>query len=138
MSINKVILLGRLGQDPKISNLQNGNKIASFNVATSESWKDKATGEKKERTEWHSVVIFNSGLVGLAEKYLVKGDQIYIEGQLQTRKWEDSNGVEKYKTEVVLQNFNSNMQLLGGKKEQAEQAFDEPQAEYDLNDDIPF
>lgn len=114
-SINKVILVGNLGADPKVSNTQNGAKIVNLTIATSDTWKDKLSGERKERTEWHRVVIFNSQLAEIAEKYLRKGSKVYVEGQLQTRKWEDTNGVEKYTTEVVLQNFGGNLTLLDGR-----------------------
>ena len=107
-SVNKVILVGNLGKDPEIRRTQDGRPIANLSVATSESWRDKATGERKEKTEWHRVVIFNEGLCKVAEQYLKKGAKVYIEGQLQTRKWTDQSGVEKYSTEVVLQGFNSN------------------------------
>ena len=112
MSINKVILIGNVGGDPEIRNTNDGREIASFSLATSESWKDKNTGEKKEKTEWHRLVIFSQGLVGIVKSYVKKGSKLYIEGQLQTRKWTDNNGVEKYTTEIVLQNFNSTLQIL--------------------------
>lgn len=111
-SINKVILVGNLGADPKVANTASGSKIVNLNVATSDTWKDKLSGERKERTEWHRVVIFNSQLADVAERYLRKGSKVYLEGSLQTRKWEDSNGQEKYTTEIVLQNFSGNLVLL--------------------------
>ena len=111
-SVNKVILIGNLGKDPEIRRTQDGRPIANLSVATSETWRDKATGERKEKTEWHRVVIFNEGLCRVAEQYLKKGAKVYIEGQLQTRKWTDQNNVEKYSTEVVLQNFNSVLTML--------------------------
>jgi len=111
-SVNKVILVGNLGRDPEIRRTQDGRPIANLSVATSESWRDKATGERKEKTEWHRVVIFSEGLCKIAEQYLKKGSKIYLEGQLQTRKYTDKDGVEKYSTEVVLQNFNSNLTML--------------------------
>jgi len=114
-SINKVILVGNLGKDPEIRRTQDGRAIANLSVATSESWRDKATGERKEKTEWHRVVIFNEGLAKVAEQYLKKGAKVYIEGALQTRKWTDQAGVEKYSTEVVLQGFNSNLTMLDGR-----------------------
>jgi single-strand DNA-binding protein len=114
-SVNKVILIGNLGKDPEIRRTQDGRPIANLNVATSESWRDKATGERKEKTEWHRVVIFNEGLCKVAEQYLKKGAKVYIEGQLQTRKWTDQAGVEKYSTEVVLQGFNSTLTMLDGR-----------------------
>ena len=114
-SVNKVILVGNLGKDPEIRRTQDGRPIANLSVATSESWRDKATGERKEKTEWHRVVIFNEGLCKVAEQYLKKGAKVYIEGQLQTRKWTDQSGVEKYSTEVVLQGFNSTLTMLDGR-----------------------
>jgi len=111
-SVNKVILVGNLGKDPEIRRTQDGRPIASLSVATSESWRDKMTGERKEKTEWHRIVIFNEGLAKVAEQYLKKGAKVYIEGQLQTRKWTDQSGAEKYTTEVVLQGFNSNLTML--------------------------
>ena len=114
-SVNKVILVGNLGKDPEIRRTQDGRPIANLSVATSESWRDKATGERKEKTEWHRVVIFNEGLCKVAEQYLKKGAKVYIEGALQTRKWTDQAGVEKYSTEVVLQGFNSTLTMLDGR-----------------------
>ncbi len=111
-SVNKVILIGNLGADPEIRNTQDGRPIANLRVATSESWRDKSTGERRERTEWHRVVIFNEGLCRIAEQYLKKGSKVYLEGQLQTRKWEDQSGQERYSTEVVLQGFNSSLTML--------------------------
>ena len=116
MSINKVILVGNVGQDPEIRVTQDGREIANFSLATTESWKDKSSGEKKERTEWHRVAIFSQGLVGIAKSYIKKGSKIYIEGCLQTRKWTDNNGVEKYSTEIVLQNYNSTLQILDSRE----------------------
>jgi single-strand DNA-binding protein len=113
-SVNKVILVGNLGADPEIRRTQDGRPIANLRIATSESWRDKATGERKEKTEWHRVVIFNEGLSKVAEQYLKKGAKVYIEGALQTRKWTDQQGQEKYSTEVVLQGFNSVMTMLDG------------------------
>ena len=114
-SINKVILVGNLGADPRVNTTQNGSKVVTLSVATSDTWKDKLSGERKERTEWHRVVVFNAQLADVAERYLRKGSKVYIEGQLQTRKWEDANGQEKYTTEVVLQNFSSNLIMLDGR-----------------------
>lgn len=114
-SVNKVILIGNLGKDPEVRKTQDGRSIANLSVATSESWKDKETGERKEKTEWHRVVIFNEGLAKVAEQYLKKGSKVYLEGALQTRKWTDKDGVEKYSTEVVLQGFNSTLTMLDGK-----------------------
>src|SRR4029078_541040 len=111
-SVNKVILIGNLGADPEVRRMQDGRPVVNLRVATSESWRDKATGERKEKTEWHRVVIFNEGLAKIAEQYLKKGSKIYLEGALQTRKWTDQQGVEKYSTEVVLQGFNSALTML--------------------------
>jgi len=112
--VNKVIIVGNLGRDPEVKSFNNGGKVVNLSIATSETWKDKSTGEKKERTEWHRVVIFNEALGGIAEKYLKKGSTVYIEGQLETRKWQDQSGAEKYATEVVLRPFNGVLTLLGG------------------------
>jgi single-strand DNA-binding protein len=112
MSINKVILVGNVGQDPEIRSTQDGREIANFSLATSESWKDKNTGEKKEKTEWHRIVVFSQGLTSIVKNYVKKGSKLYIEGSLQSRKWTDNQGVEKYTTEVVLQNYNSTIQML--------------------------
>jgi single-strand DNA-binding protein len=114
-SVNKVILVGNLGKDPEIRRTQDGRPIANLSVATSETWRDKGTGERKEKTEWHRVVIFNEGLCKIAEQYLKKGAKVYIEGQLQTRKWTDQSGADKYSTEVVLQGFNSALTMLDGR-----------------------
>ena len=111
-SVNKVILVGNLGKDPEVRRMQDGRPVVNMSVATSESWRDKATGERKEKTEWHRVVIFNEGLAKIAEQYLKKGSKVYLEGALQTRKWTDQQGVEKYSTEVVLQGFNSALTML--------------------------
>ena len=121
-SVNKVTILGRLGADPETRSLGNsGGKVVNLRVATSESWKDKNTGEKQEKTEWHQIVIFNEGLGGIAEKYLKKGSQVYLEGQLQTRSWEDQSGQKKYSTEIVLQRYRGELVLLGGKTDTASQ-----------------
>jgi len=114
-SVNKVILIGNLGKDPEIRRTQDGRPIANLTVATSETWRDKNTGERKEKTEWHRVVIFNEGLCKVVEQYVKKGAKVYIEGALQTRKWTDQQGVEKYSTEVVLQGFNSVLTMLDGR-----------------------
>ena len=114
-SVNKVILIGNLGKDPETRSMQDGNKVVNLSIATSENWKDKASGERKEKTEWHRVVIFNEGLCKVAEQYLKKGAKVYIEGALQTRKWQDQSGADKYSTEVVLQGFNSNLTMLDGR-----------------------
>src|SRR6266513_865669 len=111
-SVNKVILVGNLGKDPEVRRMQNGNPVVNLSVATSDTWRDKATGERKEKTEWHRVVIFSEGLAKVAEQYLKKGSKVYLEGALQTRKWTDKDGVEKYSTEVVLQGFNSALTML--------------------------
>jgi single-strand DNA-binding protein len=116
-SVNKVILVGNLGADPEVRNLPSGGKVVNLSIATSENWKDKNTGERREKTEWHRVVIFSEGLARVAESYLKKGSKVYIEGQLQTRKWQDQSGADKYSTEIVLQGFNSNMTLLDGRGE---------------------
>ena len=152
-SINKVILVGNLGADPKVSNTQSGAKIVNLNVATSDTWKDKLSGERKDRTEWHRVVIFNPQLADIAERYLHKGSKVYLEGQLQTRKWEDSNGQERYTTEVVLQNFSGNLVLLDGRGDSVpaggndvfstngsgwDSSADSVAPSADLDDDIPF
>jgi single-strand DNA-binding protein len=116
-SVNKVILVGNLGKDPEIRSTQDGRKIVTFSLATSESWRDKNSGERKEKTEWHRVVIFNEALAKVAEQYLKKGSKIYVEGALQTRKWTDQAGVEKYTTEIVLQNYRSELTMLDGRGE---------------------
>ena len=114
-SVNKVILIGHLGADPEVRSFQNGGKVCNLRLATSERWKDRNTGEQKEKTEWHSIAIFNEGLVRVAEQYLRKGSLIYVEGQLQTRKWQDRDGNDRYSTEVVLQGFNGSLTMLGGR-----------------------
>ena len=116
-SVNKVILVGNLGNDPDVRSLPNGGKVVNLSVATSERWRDRNSGEQREKTEWHRVVIFSEGLARVAEQYLKKGSKVYLEGQLQTRKWQDQSGQDKYSTEVVLQNFNSSMVLLDGRGE---------------------
>lgn len=152
-SVNKVILVGNLGRDPESRSFQNGGKVVNLRIATSESWKDKQTGERKEKTEWHSVAIFNEGLANVAERFLRKGSKVYIEGQLQTRKWQDQSGVDKYSTEVVLQGFGGVLTMLdgpnGGGERQGRvegadnrtpaQALKETRKVYDdLDDDCPF
>jgi single-strand DNA-binding protein len=114
-SVNKVIIVGNLGKDPEIRTLNSGDRVANLRIATSEQWRDKASGERKEKTEWHQVVIFNENLVKVAENYLKKGSTVYIEGSLQTRKWTDQQGVEKYSTEIVLQKFRGELTMLGGR-----------------------
>lgn len=116
-SVNKVILVGNLGRDPEVRSFANGGKVVNLNIATSESWKDKQTGERKERVEWHRVSIANEGLAGIAEKYLRKGSKVYIEGQLETRKWTDQQGVEKYTTEIVLRPYRGELTLLDGRQD---------------------
>lgn len=142
-SINKVILIGNLGKDPEIRNTQDGTKIASFSVATSENWKDKQTGERKDRTEWHRVAIFNERLAEIAEKYLRKGSKVYVEGSLQTRKWTDTNNVERYTTEVVISRFRGELTMLDGRNG-GDGAIDDsgmaslPSHFDELNDEVPF
>jgi single-strand DNA-binding protein len=118
-SVNKVILVGNLGRDPEIRTLNSGDRVANLRIATSETWRDKATGERKEKTEWHQVVIFNENIVKVAENYLKKGSTVYVEGALQTRKWTDQQGVEKYSTEIVLQRFRGELTMIGGRGEGA-------------------
>lgn len=156
-SVNKVILIGNLGKDPEIRTTQDGKEIANLTLATSESWKDRNTGERREKTEWHRIVVFNDGLIGVIKNYLHKGSKVYIEGALQTRKWTDQSGVEKYSTEVVLQGFGSVLTMLdsrnagsgehasGGGGYQASSsssaqsaAAPKPRASADLDDEIPF
>ncbi|UWQ30732.1 single-stranded DNA-binding protein [Leisingera sp. M527] len=116
-SLNKVMLIGNLGRDPEVRSFQNGGKVCNLRIATSENWKDRNTGERRERTEWHSVAIFSEGLVRVAEQYLRKGSKVYIEGQLQTRKWQDQSGQDRYSTEIVLQGFGSTLTMLDGRGE---------------------
>ena len=115
-SVNKVILLGNLGRDPEIRSMQSGSKMATFSIATSKRWKDKATQEQRDKTSWHNIVVFGDGLVDIVEKYVKKGSKIYVEGELQTRKWQDQDGNDRYSTEVILQGFNSNLTLLDSRK----------------------
>ena len=156
-SVNKVILVGNLGRDPEIRRMNNGDPVVNLSVATSESWRDKSSGERREKTEWHRVVIFNDNLAKVAENYLKKGSKVYVEGQLQTRKWTDQNGQEKYSTEVVLQRFRGELTMLDGRNEGGagggsfggggqnemgggsgggQRSMDGPKA--DLDDEIPF
>ena len=146
-SINKVILVGNLGADPEIRQTKDGRPICNLRVATSESWRDKSTGEKREKTEWHRVVIFSEGLCRVAESYLRKGSKVYLEGQLQTRKWQDQSGQDRYTTEVVLQGFNSNLTMLDSRSDRSAGSFDEPLAasqplqdfsDPQMDDEIPF
>ena len=146
-SLNKVLLIGRLGADPEIKQMSNGKNVARMSLATSDSWKDKNTGEKKEKTEWHRVVIFNEGLVNIVQQYLKKGAQIYIEGQLTTRKWKDEqSGQDKYSTEIILQGYNSTLKMLNtrvsndlsGKSSEAISNENPSAPLNDLDDEIPF
>ena len=157
-SVNKVILVGNLGRDPEIRTLNSGDRVANLRIATSETWRDKASGERKEKTEWHQVVIFNENIVKVAENYLKKGSTVYIEGSLQTRKWTDQNNVEKYSTEIVLQRFRGELTMIGGRGEGASGGADDygassgfqpaggraqgsgPRESFsaDLDDEIPF
>ena len=162
-SVNKVILVGNLGRDPEIRSLNNGDRVANLRIATSETWRDRNSGERKEKTEWHRVVIFNDNIVKVAENYLKKGSTVYVEGSLQTRKWTDQQGVEKYSTEIVIQRFNGQLTMLGGRSDSQGGGGDRggygggrdddyssgfstggankpsgPKESYDLNDDIPF
>jgi single-strand DNA-binding protein len=155
-SVNKVILIGNLGKDPEVRRLNSGEPVVNLRIATSESWRDKQSGERKERTEWHNVVIFNEQLAKVAEQYLRKGSKVYIEGQLQTRKWQDQSGADKYTTEVVLQRYRGELTMLDGKgegggsrsyedegggfKSGAKRVSDAPRENFnaDLDDEIPF
>ncbi len=149
-SLNKVLLIGRLGNDPEIKQMTNGKSVARLSVATSETWKDKNSGERKEKTEWHRVVIFNEGLVGVVQQYLKKGSQVYIEGQIQTTKYTDNNGQEKYSTQIILQGYNSTLTMLGasnasGKIEDSSMNQDSSSLPSDnnvssneLDDEVPF
>lgn len=140
-SLNKVIIIGNVGKDPEIRSTQTGKEIASLVVATSESWKDRSTGEKTEKTEWHRIVAFSEGIVNIIKNYVKKGTKVYIEGSLQTRKWTDNNNQERYTTEVVLQQFNSSLILLSGKNDTTN-SFSESESSNmsidDLDDEIPF
>jgi len=154
-SVNKVILVGNLGKDPEIRNTQDGREIASFSIATSESWKDKNSGERKEKTEWHNIVIFNPNLVTVVKNYVKKGSKLYIEGALQTRKWTDKEGKDRYSTEVVLQGFNGSLTMLDGKPSGgSSEGYSQPSSSYNqsapspsmaskpaselMDDEIPF
>ena len=149
-SLNKVQLIGRLGADPEIKQMVNGKSIARLSIATSQSWKDKSTGERKEKTEWHRVVIFNEGLVNVVQQYVKKGAQVYIEGQLTTRKWTDEkSGQDRYSTEIILQGYNSTFTILSGKNNQSATSQDTTESKSalpnennisssDLDDEIPF
>jgi single-strand DNA-binding protein len=150
-SLNKVLLIGRLGADPEIKQMVNGKSVARLSLATNQSWKDKNTGEKKEKTEWHRIVVFNEGLVNVVQQYLKKGAQVYVEGQLSTRKWKDEqSGQDKYSTEIIIQGYNSSLTMLGGgggsgssiqndkTQSTSKNNEDMPQSSNDLDDDIPF
>jgi single-strand DNA-binding protein len=146
-SLNKVMLIGNVGKDPDMRRTQDGRPIANLSIATSETWRDKASGERKEKTEWHRVVIFNKGLCKIAEQYIKKGSKVYIEGALQTRKWTDKDGVEKYSTEIVLQGFNSQLTMLDGRTQNGNDDAQSGQVQAprvcagagaDMDDSIPF
>ena len=156
-SVNKVILVGNVGNDPEIRTFGNGGKVANFSLATSENWRDKQSGERKEKTEWHRVAVFNDGLVGVIERYVKKGSKLYVEGKLQTRKWTDNSGQEKYTTEIVLQGYGGTLTMLDGRdqsgesqnnfrtaqsnnigNEQAPDRMNAPKESFDLDDEIPF
>lgn len=141
--LNRVILCGRLGADPESRSFPNGGKVVNLRVATSETWKDKNTGERKEKTEWHSVAIFNEGIAGVAERFLKKGSEVLIEGRLETRKWQDQSGNDRYTTEVVIRPFGGSLTLVGGRGgdqawQQQERPSDPPAQVNPLDDDIPF
>ncbi len=158
-SVNKVILIGNLGKDPEVRSMQSGSKVCNLSVATSESWKDKATGERKEKTEWHRVVVFNENIINVCEKYLKKGSKVYLEGQIETRKWQDAQGADRYSTEIVLRPYRGELTMLSGRDEGGGGSYNEEPAvprEYvaspasqgaiytpsgpahDLDDEIPF
>ena len=153
-SLNKVQIIGNLGKDPEVRHTQDGRVIVNFSVATTETWRDKSTGERKEKTEWHTIVIFNEGLAKVAEQYLKKGSSVYIEGQLQTRKWIDKNGDDRYSTEIVLQNYRGELVMLGNKSAEREERKERPtqraeprsankpetsrRTTEELDDEIPF
>ena len=164
-SVNKVILIGNVGKDPEIRTFGNGGKVANFSIATSESWKDRNSGERKEKTDWHNIAVFNDGLVGVIERYVKKGSKLYIEGKLQTRKWQDRDGNDKYTTEVVLQGYGGTLTMLDSRDSQgggrsggggynqdsggygnmnqgggsrSASAMEGPKENFDLDDDIPF
>lgn len=145
-SVNKVILVGNLGKDPEVRSFQNGGSVCSFSLATSENWRDKSTGERREKTEWHNVSIFSEGLIKVAQQYLKKGAKVYIEGQLETRKWQDKEGKDRYTTEVVLRNFGATLVMLDGRRDAGSGDFgggrDAMPASggqsFELDDEIPF
>jgi single-strand DNA-binding protein len=144
MSVNKVILLGNIGQDPTIRTTQDGKKIATFSLATSEKWKDKSSGEQRDKTEWHRVVVFSEGLSSVVERFVKKGSKLYIEGALQTRKWTDNSGIEKYTTEVILQGFSSKLEIVDNRKDgdgsnYSSSSYDDShETPSGIEDDIPF
>ena len=148
-SLNRVMLIGNLGQEPDIRSMQNGGKVCNLSIATSESWKDRNTGERKEKTEWHRVIVFNEGLIGVIENYVKKGSKVFIEGQLETRKWQDQNGQDRYATEVIIKNFKGGLTMLDTRNGDGQQ--NQPPAQQsndgytpankhhdDFEDDIPF
>jgi single-strand DNA-binding protein len=137
MSINKVILVGNVGQDPEIKSTGDGRELATFSLATTESWKDKNSGEKKDKTEWHRIVVFSSGLVNIVKNYVKKGSKLYVEGQLQTRKWTDNAGIEKYSTEIILQNFNSTLQMLDSNRGSGSSGSFDNSSSYSQNNSKP-
>ena len=147
-SVNKVILIGNLGRDPEVRTFQNGGKVCNFSIATSETWKDRNSGERQERTNWHNIAIFNENLAQIAEQYLRKGSKVYVEGQLETRKWQDQAGNDRYTTEVVLRNFRGELTLLDGRSENNNSNFSETASiddessdkvlTNDIEDEIPF
>ena len=147
-SVNKVILIGNLGRDPEVRTFQNGGKVCNFSIATSETWKDRNSGERQERTNWHNIAIFNENLAQIAEQYLRKGSKVYVEGQLETRKWQDQAGNDRYTTEVVLRNFRGALTLLDGRNEDNNSNFSETASidegssdkvlTNDIDDEIPF
>jgi single-strand DNA-binding protein len=147
MTVNKATLLGHVGKDPEIRKMDNGNEVATFNLATSDYWKDKQSGETKSKTEWHRIVIFSQGLVTLTKNYIKKGAKLYIEGKLQTRKWTDNQGIEKYTTEIVLQGFNSLLKIIDSKKSDATEKDSVPETKKkekdnkfidEFDDEVPF
>jgi single-strand DNA-binding protein len=139
-SLNKVTLIGNLGRDPEVRSFPNGGKVCNINVATSESWKDKSTGERKERTEWHNVAIFNEATIRVAEQYLRKGSKVYIEGKLETRKWQDQSGADRYTTEITIRPFGGELKMLDVKRNDDAGGYDQPQQQggFDDTSEIPF
>lgn len=156
-SVNKVILVGNVGQDPEVRQFQNGGQVCSFSLATSENWKDKNTGERRDKTEWHRISVFNEGLIRVIQSYVKKGSKLYIEGQLETRKWQDQNGVDKYTTEVVLRGYGGNLTMLDSRNEAGGRSYEQDSVAYgnqgggprpmegpaqnfsqELDDEIPF